>query len=102
MSIDPEINALHNVYEALKGLNTPQIKRIIDWVTSKFHLDKGDRLKKGVAADMYKTLREMGVIDEQQFRDLYLEKYKEAVGAELPVQKYAEIEDTAGLLTGLL
>lgn len=43
MSIDPEINALHNVYEALKGLNTPQIKRIIDWVTSKFHLNEEGR-----------------------------------------------------------
>lgn len=37
---DQEINALSNVYEALKGLNNDQIKRIIDWVTSKFSLDE--------------------------------------------------------------
>jgi hypothetical protein len=37
---DQEINALSNVYETLKGLNNDQIKRIIDWVTSKFSLDK--------------------------------------------------------------
>lgn len=36
---DQEINALSNVYETLKGLNNDQIKRIIDWVTSKFSLD---------------------------------------------------------------
>ncbi len=37
---DQEISALSNVYETLKGLNNDQIKRIIDWVTSKFSLDK--------------------------------------------------------------
>jgi hypothetical protein len=37
---DNEINALSKVYESLKGLNNAQIKRIIDWVTSKFALDK--------------------------------------------------------------
>jgi hypothetical protein len=42
---DGEINALSNVYEALKGLNNAQIKRIIDWVTSKFELDKHPELK---------------------------------------------------------
>ena len=36
---DKEISALSNVYESLKGLNNAQIKRIIDWVTSKFNLD---------------------------------------------------------------
>jgi hypothetical protein len=37
---DQEINALSNVFETLKGLNNDQIKRIIDWVNSKFNLDK--------------------------------------------------------------
>jgi len=37
---DQEINALSNVFEALKGLNNGQIKRIVDWVTSKFSLDE--------------------------------------------------------------
>ena len=37
---DDEINALSKVYESLKGLNNAQVKRIIDWVTSKFALDK--------------------------------------------------------------
>lgn len=37
---DNEINALNNVYEALKGLNNAQIKRILEWITSKFDLDK--------------------------------------------------------------
>lgn len=60
------------------------------------------KLKDGVAADIYKTLREMGVIDEEQFRKLYLQKYTEAVGASLPKQEYDEIEDAAGLLTGLV
>jgi len=36
---DVEINALSTVYEALKGCDKTQIKRIIDWVTSKFELD---------------------------------------------------------------
>lgn len=36
---EDEINALSNVYEALKELNSAQVKRIIDWVTSKFNLD---------------------------------------------------------------
>lgn len=42
---DQEINALSNVFEALKGLNNDQIKRIIDWVTSKFDLDKPEMFK---------------------------------------------------------
>ena len=33
---DPEINAMSEVLEALKDLNRPQIKRILDWTTSKF------------------------------------------------------------------
>jgi hypothetical protein len=41
---DQEINALSNVYETLKGLNNDQIKRIIDWVTSKFSLDKPEAI----------------------------------------------------------
>lgn len=44
---DPEIKALSNVYEALNGLNNDQIKRIIDWVTSKFKLEKHPDLKTG-------------------------------------------------------
>jgi hypothetical protein len=42
---DQEINALNDVYEALKGLDNSQIKRIIDWVTDKFALDKHPDLK---------------------------------------------------------
>ena len=42
---DNEINALSKVYESLKGLNNAQVKRIIDWVTSKFALDKHPDLK---------------------------------------------------------
>jgi hypothetical protein len=42
---DNEINALSNVYESLKGLNNAQVKRIIEWVTSKFALDKHPDLK---------------------------------------------------------
>ena len=42
---DREISALSNVYESLKGLNNAQVKRIIDWVTSKFALDKHPDLK---------------------------------------------------------
>jgi hypothetical protein len=45
MSPDKEINALSNVYEALKGLNNAQIKRILDWITGKFELDKQPGLK---------------------------------------------------------
>jgi hypothetical protein len=42
---DDEINALSKVYESLKGLNNAQVKRIIDWVTGKFALDKHPGLK---------------------------------------------------------
>lgn len=42
---DQEINALSTVYETLKGLNNHQIKRIIDWVTSKFGLDNPEAFK---------------------------------------------------------
>lgn len=42
---DNEINALSKVYESLKGLNKTQVKRIIDWITSKFALDKQPDLK---------------------------------------------------------
>jgi hypothetical protein len=42
---DEEINALSNVYESLKGLNNRQVKRIIDWVTSKFNLDKPEAIR---------------------------------------------------------
>ena len=42
---DDEINALSKVYESLKGLNNAQVKRVIDWVTSKFALDKHPDLK---------------------------------------------------------
>ena len=44
---DNEINALSKVYESLKGLNNDQVKRIIEWVTSKFNLDKQPDLKTG-------------------------------------------------------
>lgn len=44
---DPEINALSNVYEILKGFDNDQIKRIINWVTGKFELDKHPDLKTG-------------------------------------------------------
>ena len=37
---DQEINALSSVYETLKRLDNDQIKRIVDWVTSKFNLEK--------------------------------------------------------------
>jgi hypothetical protein len=42
---DNEINALSKVYESLKELNNDQVKRIIDWVTGKFNLDKYPDLK---------------------------------------------------------
>jgi len=42
---DDEINALSKVYDSLKGLNNAQVKRIIDWVTSKFALDMHPDLK---------------------------------------------------------
>jgi hypothetical protein len=42
---DGEINALNNVYEELKGLNSAQIKRILDWVKDKFDLDKPPDLR---------------------------------------------------------
>ena len=45
MNPDIEINALSNVYESLKVLNNAQIKRILDWVTGKFDLDKQPNLK---------------------------------------------------------
>ena len=45
MHTDSEINALSEVYEALKALNNAQIKRILDWVASKFDLDKQPFLK---------------------------------------------------------
>jgi len=45
MHTDSEISALNNVYETLKILNNAQIKRILDWVTSKFELDKQPGLK---------------------------------------------------------
>lgn len=40
MSEDNEINALSKVYEYLKVLDNNQIKRIINWVTSKFQLNE--------------------------------------------------------------
>jgi hypothetical protein len=42
---DNEINVLSNVYEAIKGLNKAQIRRILEWVTSKFELEKHPDLK---------------------------------------------------------
>jgi len=42
---DSEIHALSDVYDALKGLNNSQIQRIIDWINSKFELDKYPGLK---------------------------------------------------------
>lgn len=37
---DPEILAMSQVYEAFKDLENVQIKRIIDWLTGKFALDR--------------------------------------------------------------
>jgi len=45
MSQDNEIDALSKVYDSLKGLNNAQVKRVIDWVTGKFELDKYPGLK---------------------------------------------------------
>jgi hypothetical protein len=45
MSHDNEIDALSKVYDSLKGLNNVQVKRVIDWVASKFELDKYPGLK---------------------------------------------------------
>ena len=36
---DPEISAMSNVLDALKGLDNNQVKRVLDWATSKFGLD---------------------------------------------------------------
>ncbi|MCK4760796.1 MAG: hypothetical protein KAW12_01260 [Candidatus Aminicenantes bacterium] len=38
MTQDPEIVAISRVFEALRELNNPQRKRIIDWATDKFGL----------------------------------------------------------------
>lgn len=40
MNKDPEIIALSNVYDSLRGLTHTQVKRIIEWITSKFGLDE--------------------------------------------------------------
>jgi hypothetical protein len=45
MHTDNEINALSEVYEALKVLNNAQVKRILAWVSSKFDLEKQPYLK---------------------------------------------------------
>jgi hypothetical protein len=45
MNPDIEINALSEVYESLKVLNNAQIKRVLDWVSSKFDLEKQPYLK---------------------------------------------------------
>jgi hypothetical protein len=37
---DQEINALNDVYEALVGLKPTQIKRIVEWLSSKYNLEK--------------------------------------------------------------
>ncbi len=42
---DQEINALSSVYETLKRLDNDQIKRIVDWVTSKFSLEEPEAFK---------------------------------------------------------
>ena len=45
MQPDIEINALNEVYQALKVLNNAQVKRILDWAISKFDLEKQPYLK---------------------------------------------------------
>jgi hypothetical protein len=45
MPPDNEINALNNVYETLKGLDNPGIKRILVWVEDKFDLENQPDLK---------------------------------------------------------
>lgn len=42
---DQEINVLSSVYETLKRLDNDQIKRIVDWVTSKFNLEKPEAVE---------------------------------------------------------
>jgi len=42
---DLEINAMSEVLEALKDLNRTQIKRIIDWTTSKFGLMESENMQ---------------------------------------------------------
>ncbi len=37
---DPEISAMSNVYEAMKGLDSLQMKRLFNWLISKFDLDE--------------------------------------------------------------
>ncbi|MCP5051240.1 MAG: hypothetical protein GY940_29010 [bacterium] len=38
MSIDPEIAAMSELYESLKGLDSAAVKRILDWTASKFEV----------------------------------------------------------------
>jgi hypothetical protein len=45
MHPDNEINALNDVYETLKGLDNPEIKRILVWVEDKFDLENQPDLK---------------------------------------------------------
>ena len=45
MSQDNEIDALSKVYDSLTGLNNAQVKRVINWIASKFELDKYPGLK---------------------------------------------------------
>ena len=42
---DPEINAMSEVLEALKDLNRAQIKRILDWTTSKFGVAESENIQ---------------------------------------------------------
>jgi hypothetical protein len=65
---DDEINALSKVYESLKGLNKAQVKRIIDWVTGKFALDKHPDLKAverevGPSAEAAPTVSAEGAVE---------------------------------------
>lgn len=64
MCQDGEINALNNVYEALKSLNHAQIKRILDWVKDKFDLDKHPDLK-AVEREVEPKSQEPGPIPEE-------------------------------------
>ena len=45
MPPDNEIKALNDVYETLKGLDNPEIKRILVWVEDKFDLENQPDLK---------------------------------------------------------
>lgn len=95
---EPEIIALSKVNETLKGLNTDQIKRILDWAAGRFKLEKHQVLNSEETVEFTEApVKKEKKRREPKDKKVILPAEEEKTKAEVPgitvFMKYDKFED---------